>query len=187
MNAHTPRLRRSLPIAALAAFALAPQPSLAADAVDGATYRCPGNEYKNTLSAKEAERLGCKRLEGAPVTVIQMTRPRPPAATGGGTPVPAASGSNPQARIDPAAQRARDTDARRILESELRGEEARLAEIKREFNGGQPERQGNEQNYQKYVDRVAQMSAAIARKESDIAAIKRELQKLPAGPPPPTL
>ena len=142
----------------------------------GATYRCPNNDYKNTISAKEAEKLGCKKLEGAPVTVIQMTKPRPAA-----TAVPAATGSGP-ARVDPAAQRARDRDARRILESELKTEEERLAALKKEYNNGQPERLGNEQNYQKYVDRVGQLSAAITRKEADIAAIRRELQKLPAGP-----
>ncbi|MEO8525973.1 MAG: hypothetical protein ABI460_14710 [Caldimonas sp.] len=142
------------------------------------TYRCPGNDYKNTISAKEAERLGCKKLEGGPVTVIQMTKPRSTA-----TVVPS-SGSG-VGRIDPAAQRARDSDARRILENELKGEEDRLAEMKKEFNNGQPERQGDEKNYQKYVDRVGQLSAAIARKEADVAAIRREIQKLPAAPPLP--
>ena len=141
------------------------------------TYRCPNNDYKNTISAKEAEKLGCKKLEGAPVTVIQMTKPRPAGTTAG----PAATGSSP-ARVDPAAQRSRDSDARRILEGELRTEEERLAALKKEYNNGQPERLGNEQNYQKYVDRVAQLSAAITRKEADIAAIRRELQKLPAAP-----
>ena len=140
------------------------------------TYRCPGNDYKNTISAKEAEKLGCKKLEGGPVTVIQMTKPR-----GTATAVPSASGAG-VGRVDPAAQRARDSDARRILEAELKGEEDRLAEMKKEYNNGQPERQGNEQNYQKYVDRVGQLSAAIARKEADIAAIRRELQKLPSAP-----
>ena len=51
-----------------------------------------------------------------------------------------------------------------------RREEERLAALKKEFNNGEPERLGNEQNYQKYLDRVAEMKAAIARKESDIAA-----------------
>ena len=141
------------------------------------TYRCPNNDYKNTISAKEAEKLGCKKLEGAPVTVIQMTKPRQQ----GGTAVPAAATSG-AAKVDPAAQKARDSDARRILENELRTEEERLAALKKEYNNGQPERQGNEQNYQKYVDRVGQLSAAITRKEADIAAIRRELQKLPAAP-----
>ena len=51
--------------------------------------------------------------------------------------------------------------------------------MQREYNNGEPERQGNERNYQKYLDRVAEMKMAIARKESDIAALKRELGKLP--------
>jgi hypothetical protein len=162
--------------ALVAAIALGGAAARAADPPETVTYRCPGNDYRNTISAKEAEKLGCKKLEGAPVTVIQMTKPRP-----SGTAVPAASGGA-SARVDPAAQRTRDSDARRILEAELRTEEERLAALKKEFNNGQPERQGNEQNYQKYVDRVAELSAAIARKEADVAAIRREIQKLPPAP-----
>ena len=153
-------------------LACAAMPALAADTPDSSVmYRCPGNDYKNTITAKEAEKLGCKRIEGAPVTVIQMTKPR--AATGA---VPAASGN---ARVDPVAQRARDSDARRILEGELHAEEEKLAVMQKEFNNGQPERQGDEKNFQKYLDRVDQMRAAIARKQTDIAALQREIKKLP--------
>ena len=160
-------------IALLACVAL---PAWSADAPDSSVmYRCPGNDYKNTISAKEAERLGCKRIEGAPVTVIQMTRPRAV------HPVPAASGGS-AVRVDPVAQRARDTDARRILEGELRNEEGKLEAMEKEFNGGQPERHGDEKNFQKYLDRVADMRAAIERKKIDIGALRREIQKLP--PPP---
>ena len=81
----------------------------------GAMYRCPGNDYKNTISAKEAEKLGCRKVEGAPVTVIQTTRPRSVGSAVPSTTAAAASGI----RVDPVAQRARDTDARRILEGEL--------------------------------------------------------------------
>lgn len=146
-------------------------------------YRCPGNPvlYTDTISAKEAATKGCKALEGAPITVIQMPKPRAadarPAAAPGAAP---AAGSSPSgSRIDPAEQRARDSDARRILEAELKREEERLATMKVEYNNGEPERQGNERNYQKYQDRVADMKAAIARKESDISALKREVAKHP--------
>lgn len=146
----------------------------AQSAADGATmYRCPGNEYNNTLSAKEAKDKGCKTIEGAPITIIQGTKPRT-----GGTPVPTTS-SPAGSRVDPADQRARDTDARRILEAELKREEDRLAAMRSEFNNGQPERQGNEKNYQKYLDRVADMKTAISRKEGDIAALRREIDKQP--------
>ena len=142
----------------------------------GVMYRCPGNDYNNTISAKEAKDRGCKTIEGAPITVIQTTRPKAAAPSGGASP---AASSPASARVDPAAQRARDSDARRILEDELRAEEQRLAALQKDYNNGEPERQGNERNYQKYLDRVNEMKAAIARKESDIGAIKRELGKLP--------
>ena len=61
----------------------------------------------------------------------------------------------------------------------MRAEEQRLVALQKDYNNGEPERQGNERNYQKYLDRVNEMKAAIARKESDIGAIKRELGKLP--------
>lgn len=76
-------------------------------------------------------------------------------------------------------QRARDNDARRILEAELRKEEEALAAMKKEYNNGEPERLGDERNYQKYLDRTAQLKANLARKESDVAALKRELSKMP--------
>lgn len=136
-------------------------------------YRCPGTPvlYTDALSAKEAKDKGCTTLEGAPITVIQGYKPR-------SGPVPSAGGPT-SARIDPADQRARDSDARRILEAELKREEDRMAALKAEYNGGTPERRGDEKNYQKYIERVADLKASIARKESDIDALKRELSKTP--------
>ncbi len=147
---------------------------LTSAAAEGQTmYRCPGNEYNNTLGAKEAKDKGCKTIEGAPITIIQSVKPR-----SAGTPVPSSSGPA-GSRVDPADQRARDSDARRILEAELKREEERLASMKSEFNNGQPERQGNEKNYQKYLDRVNDMKSSIARKEGDVSALKREIAKQP--------
>src|SRR5262249_11327309 len=68
--------------------------------------------------------------------------------------------------------------ARRILGDELRKEEDRLAALQKEYNNGEPERRGDERNYQRYLDRVSEMKAGIARKEADIAALKREIAKL---------
>lgn len=140
-------------------------------------YRCPGNVYTDAISAKEAKDRDCRTIEGAPVTVIQAPRPRTgPAAA----PAAAASAARPvDARVDPNDQRARDRERRPILEDELRRAEQSLADLQREYNKGEPERRGDERNYQKYLDRVAEMKAAVARKESDVAAIKRELAKLP--------
>ncbi|HEV7915691.1 MAG TPA: hypothetical protein VGP22_18145 [Albitalea sp.] len=140
-------------------------------------YRCPGNPvlYTDSLSAKEAQAKGCRTLEGAPITIVQSVKPR-----SAGGPVPTASGARSgEERVAPGEQRARDTDARRILEDELKREQERLAAMQKDFNNGEPERQGDERNYQKYLDRVAEMRANIARKEADVAAIRRELSKLP--------
>jgi hypothetical protein len=137
---------------------------------DAPMYRCPGDLYTNALSAKEAKEKGCRTLEGTPITVISA-----PKRAGSAAPSPSAAAN----RIDPQLQRSRDSDARRILEAELRREEDRLTELRKEYNNGEPERLGNERNYQKYLDRTADLKASIARKESDIAAIKRELAKVP--------
>jgi hypothetical protein len=158
--------------AVLAVSALAPLPAWA-QATGSTVYRCPGNLYTSELTAKQAEEKGCRTIEGAPITVIQGARPRT------GSPVPASGPRPSESRIDPAQQRTRDNDSRRILESELRREEEQLGTLQREYNGGEPERRGDEKNFQKYQDRVAEMKAAIARKESDIAALRREIAKLP--------
>jgi predicted nucleic acid-binding Zn-ribbon protein len=93
---------------------------------------------------------------------------------GGRTAAPAASPAN-FPRVDNATQRARDDDRREILNEELRAEEKKLADLKRDFNNGEPERQGNEKNYAKYQERVAQMREAIGRAEKNVDAIRREI------------
>ena len=170
-------IRPSLPCLAALLLALA-QP--AAGQPSTIVYKCPGNVYtsERELSVKQAEEKGCKAIEGTPITVIQGRPPTPRAASGQAAPV-ANTPRPPEARVDPGAQRVRDSDSRRILEVELKREEERLAELKREYNNGEPERLGNERNYQKYLDRVAELKSGIARKESDIAAIRREMGKLP--------
>lgn len=170
-----------LAAAALAAFAQSPMAQQAATVV----YKCPGNVYTSDreLTPKQAADQGCKVIEGSPITVIQGRTPAPRPAAGSAAPSGAAGSQAarpPEARVEPEAQRARDNDSRRILTAELRREEERLAELRREYNNGEPERLGNERNYQKYLDRVADLKSSIARKEGDIAAIKRELAKLPA-------
>ena len=136
-------------------------------------YRCPGPPvlYTDAITAQEAQERGCRTIEGAPVTIVQNPRPRAPASAPAARPA--------EGKVDPNAQRARDNDARRILADELRLEEDRLAEMRKAFNNGEPERLGSERNYQRYLDRVAEMRAALVRKESDVEALRRELAKLP--------
>lgn len=141
-------------------------------------YRC-GNEYTNTL--QDAKSKGCKLLEGGNVTVVKNTRVAANTATSS-APARQASSSPAEQRVDAGEQRARDSDARVILDSELRKAEARQAELLKEYNNGEPERMGSEgRNYQKYLERVAELKASLARNESDIAGLRRELGRFP-GP-----
>ena len=174
-----PSLKRWPAVVAVACL-VAPAWSQQVMAADKPVYRCPGAPvlYTDSLSAKEAKEKGCTALDGAPITVIAPQRPSGNSPAKAAASQGAASRSG-DSRIDPTEQRARDSDARKILEAELRKEEDSLALLKKDYNNGEPERQGDERNYQKYLDRVAELKARIARKESDVAALKRELAKLP--------
>jgi hypothetical protein len=145
-------------------------------------YRC-GNAYTN--DAAEAKAKNCKLVEGGYVSIVEGTRVQG-AASGGGanasSKVVTATASSAGTRVDSADQKARDADARQILDSELKKAEARQAELLKEYNNGEPDKQGAEaRNYQKYLDRVAELKANIARNQSDIAGIRRELDRVPAS------
>ncbi|MCZ2498229.1 hypothetical protein GN316_15800 [Xylophilus sp. Kf1] len=155
-----------------------------AAAQDGRIYRC-GNEYTNNPTV--GKQRDCKLMEGGNVTIVQGTR-----GGGGGSGSGSSGGGGggnasggvvtappAAARIDNDQQKARDADARSILENELRRSQARQADLQKEYNNGEPERLGPEtRNYQKYLDRVAELKAAIARNESDMDGIRRELSRL---------
>jgi hypothetical protein len=133
-------------------------------------YRC-GNTYTNNTA--EAQVKGCKLMDGGNVTVVEGTRvSSAPLRVATAAQASAAPGQ----RVDADGQRARDADARVILEAELKKAEGRHAELVAEYNNGEPEMLGPEhRNHQKYLDRTAELKASIARNENDIAGLKREL------------
>ena len=148
-------------------------------------FRCNSSnsgvpEYIN--NPKDAQLRDCKAVSGGNVTVVQgtavqgtATQPRPAVKV----PVVASSGNRSESGSE---QSARDSDSRTILESELKKAESRLLEQQKEFNNGEPEKQGIEgRNYQRYLDRVAEMKDAIARSQSDVAGLKRELLRVPVA------
>lgn len=100
--------------------------------------------------------------------------PAPRSSGGNASSAPATAPTN-FPRVDNTVQRARDDERRDILGDELRTEEAKLQELKRVFNNGEPERQGNERNYAKYQERVASMRDEINRSERNIEALRREI------------
>ena len=134
-----------------------------ATAAGGDVFRCvnaDGNtEYRNVGDTK-----GCKKIETGAVNTV----PFPRAATKG----PETKGA---ARVDAGAQRGRDNDRKRILEEEMVAEEKRLADLRKEFNNGEPERRGDERNFQRYTERVERLKADISRSEANVESLKREL------------
>jgi hypothetical protein len=140
----------------------------------GTVYRCPGPPvlYTSEISDKEAKERGCRTIENAPITVVSPPKRAPVQAGGNGAP------RGEGTKVDGKDQRARDSDARAILEAELKREEEALAALQKEFNNGEPDRQGGERNYARYQERVEEMKSAIARKQADVAALRRELAKL---------
>lgn len=146
-------------------------------------FRCHSSnsgvpEYIN--DSKEAQLRSCKAVEGGSVTVVPGTavQPRPALKA----PAAAVASSSVNRSETAPEQRARDSDSRAILQSELKKAESRLSEQQKEFNNGEPEKQGIEaRNYQRYLDRIAEMKDGIARNQSDIAGLKRELSRLPSA------
>ena len=124
-------------------------------------------EYKNTGETK-----GCKRVDLQGVTMIPSPYKRPLVQTAAAR---ASASPSDFPRIDSSTQKARDNDRMQILLDEMKTEEKKLAELKKEFNNGEPERQGNERNYVKYQERVVSMKEDIDRTEKNIEALKREI------------
>jgi len=130
-------------------------------------YRC-GNEYTNMVS--RAQEKTCTLITTGNVNLLPADK-----ASG-------AKLARPAVRQDAQAQRLKDTEARTILESELKKAQSQLAELKQEYQGGEPEKLGPEtRNYQKYLDRKTELKARLDRTEADIVSLRREIGRLPGG------
>jgi hypothetical protein len=159
-----------------------------------AVYRC-GQEYTNA----PREPALCEPLAPQAITVINGTRPtlqphpQPQAAsavpTRSAPAEPVASAPNAAGqprtpavptRLTDVQQSERDGQARTILMQELDKARAQLAQLVHSYNQGEPEKWAAEtRNHQKYLDRVAEMKAAIERTERDIDSLQRELSRRP--------
>ena len=127
-------------------------------------------EYKNTGLTK-----GCKKVDLPGITMIPAPAKKPVAQTAAAKP---ASSPSDFPKVDGGMQKTRDNDRKQILLDEMKNEEQKLANLKKEFNDGEPERQGGERNYAKYQERVAAMKEDISRTEKNIEALKREISNL---------
>lgn len=163
--------------ALLLAAALAPPVPAAAQ---GQIFLCLDASGRKELTDSR-KHAACKPLDIPLAIPAPAARPAAPRADGAPrvrapAPVPATPGEFP--RVDSSEQKARDADRRQILLDELSGEQARLGELRKEFNNGEPERRGDERNFAKYQERVAGLKDNISRSEKNVEALKREIANI---------
>lgn len=119
-------------------------------------------EYRNTGDTRGCRKLDVESLSSIPAPASVMQAKADPSFP----------------RIDSFVQKRRDQDRLQILNDEIRAEETRLAELRKEYQNGEPERLGSERNYAKYQERVAMMKDEILRTEKNIEALRREIGNL---------
>lgn len=127
-------------------------------------------EYKNTGATK-----GCKKIDLPGITTFAAPPVKAPAA--------GASGKSPVApvdfpKVDGNIQKERDNDRKQILQKELKTEQQKLENLKKEYNNGVPDRLGSERNYAKYQERVRLMQEDIHRSERNVEALNREISNM---------
>ncbi|CAN5142574.1 hypothetical protein BH11PSE11_BH11PSE11_05840 [soil metagenome] len=128
-------------------------------------------EYKNTGTTK-----GCSKVDLPGITTIPAPAKRPPLQTASAAKVSSSPADYP--KVDSGIQKARDSDRKQILLDEKRTEEQKLAELKKEYKNGEPDRKGDERNFAKYQDRVVVLKEDLGRTEKNIEALQREIDNI---------
>ena len=119
-----------------------------------------------------------KLMEAAATSTVRRSRVVQTAASrAGGSARPSARAAPASPRVDARRRSARATAMRRrMLEAELQSEEERQAELQKRVQQRRARAPGDERNYQKYLDRVADMKAADrAQARATSPRIKREI------------
>ena len=128
-------------------------------------YKCTDTEGHVTYSNVATKR--CEKLNLDPVNAT------PGGKAAARTPTPATF-----PRVDDNTQKARDTDRRRILESELAAEQKNLEQAKKDLAAQEAVREGDEKNYQRVLDRLQPFKDKAALHERNIEAIRKEIGNL---------
>lgn len=147
------------PLFTIALLALASPPTQAD------IYKCTGDDGHVTYSNVATK--SCKKLQLDPVS----STPAPKAAAK--TPTPSTF-----PRVDESAQKSRDNDRRRILETELAAEQKNLEQARGELAAQEAVRSGDERNYQRVLDRLQPYKDKVALHERNVEAIRKEISNL---------
>jgi hypothetical protein len=123
-----------------------------------------GHVTYSNVPVKNAKKVSCfEPVAPAPAQSVPRNAESPSAAS---------------PRVDARTQRQRDDGRRNILESELKAEEERLAQARRDLAEQESTRSGDERNYQRVLDRLKPYQEQVALHEKNVAALKQELANL---------
>jgi hypothetical protein len=140
-------------------------------------WKCvsPNGDTLFTSDRVEAKQKNCTQITVTP----NVVSPPPPAGA-----APRTSDARPQSapgsfpKVAPQVQQQRDTDRRRILETELITEEKNLQDAKRELTEQENTRLGSERNAQRMLDRLEPYQKKVKLHEDNVANLKRELSNM---------
>jgi len=133
-------------------------------------YKCT-DANGNTLISNARVDKNCKPVNSGPDISVPAPKARPAAAAG--TPTPAGF-----PRVQENTQKERDNDRRRILEQELQNEQRNFDQAKRDLAAQEAVRNGDEKNYQKYLERLQPYQERVAQHERNLQALQRELSAM---------
>ncbi len=132
-------------------------------------YQCVDEDGHKTFSNVKPSGKGvrCTAMDLAPSTSVPAPKPAAKVPTPANFP-----------KVGEGAQKERDNDRRRILESELAAEQKSLEQAKRDLAEQEAIRSGDERNYQRVLDRLEPFKNKVALHERNIEAIQKELAKV---------
>jgi len=150
----------------------------------GATYKCVDTAGRSTYTNVKEE-MGSKKctVVSREISIVNPAPPTPGlAAKPAATAAPAKPSDSPDAkaapRQDAQAQRARETDRRRILQEELQNADKQLAVARQRLAEQETVRSGNERNYARVLERLKPFQDEVRVAEENVVALKRELSNL---------
>ena len=145
-------------------------------ATPGQVWRC-GQLFTNQPLPGQV----CEPLAAVSPTVVEGTRVNRASPTSPSPAMPKPSeASSGTTLTGSAVSEASGQQARMLLQAELREQEARWQQLQRQWNQGQPQATPQQPvGSAAYQERVASLREQLQRTEADLAALRRELARLP--------
>ncbi|HEX5485728.1 MAG TPA: DUF4124 domain-containing protein [Limnobacter sp.] len=140
-------------------------------------YVCTGKDGVRTYQNSDGGN-GCVPLNLNPITVVPSPPSKPLNRPRSVDQFPESSEGTKYDQSNDYLSYDAKADKLKILQEELRLEESKLDGLKSEYKGGQPDRLGSEKNYQKYLDRTAQLKQQIDTSQQNISVIKKEIERM---------